>query len=32
VPFPDRKALGYYLAQVYAYLFDGYDAMPVAPQ
>ncbi|AUG78627.1 hypothetical protein CFP65_3847 [Kitasatospora sp. MMS16-BH015] len=32
VAFPDRRALGYYLAQVYAYLFDGFDAMPVAPQ
>ena len=32
VQFPDQRALRAYLAQVYAYLFDDFDAMPVAPQ
>ncbi len=32
VRFPDQRELRAYLAQVYAYLFDGFDAMPVAPQ
>ncbi|PYC86163.1 hypothetical protein C7C46_05880 [Streptomyces tateyamensis] len=31
IGFPDVQALTGYLAQVYAYLFDGFDAMPVAP-
>ncbi|MEV4616563.1 hypothetical protein AB0K43_28780 [Kitasatospora sp. NPDC049258] len=32
VRFPDQQELTAYLAQVYAYLFDNFDAMPVAPQ
>ncbi|MEV4559919.1 hypothetical protein AB0K51_23410 [Kitasatospora sp. NPDC049285] len=32
VGFPDQQELTVYLAQVYAYLFDGFDAMPLAPQ
>ncbi|MFI0711056.1 hypothetical protein ACH4SK_10430 [Streptomyces inhibens] len=32
VKFPDQRELRAYLAQVYAYLFDDFDAMPVAPQ
>ncbi|WP_354641497.1 hypothetical protein [Kitasatospora camelliae] len=31
VRFPDQGELTAYLAQVYAYLFDGFDAMPLAP-
>ncbi|MFD0564296.1 hypothetical protein ACFQ2M_21490 [Kitasatospora saccharophila] len=31
VRFPDQQDLTTYLAQVYAYLFDGFDAMPPAP-
>ncbi|MER5642084.1 hypothetical protein ABT095_34745 [Kitasatospora sp. NPDC002227] len=31
VLFPDEQALTVYLAQVYAYLFDNYPAMPLAP-
>ncbi|MFE0460226.1 hypothetical protein ACFW1A_13365 [Kitasatospora sp. NPDC058965] len=31
IAFPDVQALTGYLAQVYAYLYDGFDAMPVAP-
>jgi hypothetical protein len=32
VAFPDLQELTVYLAQVYAYLFDGFEAMPLAPQ
>ncbi|WP_336047304.1 hypothetical protein [Streptomyces sp. CA2R101] len=32
VQFPGRRELRAYLAQVYAYLFDDFEAMPVAPQ
>ncbi|MGY4956784.1 hypothetical protein [Streptomyces nigrescens] len=32
VQFPDQRELRAYLAQVYAYLFDDFEAMPVAPQ
>ncbi|MFF4950924.1 hypothetical protein [Streptomyces chattanoogensis] len=32
VKFPDQRELRAYLAQVYAYLFEDFDAMPVAPQ
>lgn len=32
VRFPDERELTAYRAQVYAYLFDGFDAMPLAPQ
>ncbi|MFB7662636.1 hypothetical protein ACFC1R_01635 [Kitasatospora sp. NPDC056138] len=32
VRFPDEQELTVYLAQVYAYLFDGFEAMPLAPQ
>ncbi|MYT30819.1 MULTISPECIES: hypothetical protein [unclassified Streptomyces] len=32
VTFPDQQELTSYLAQVYAYLFDEFDAMPVAPR
>ena len=32
VPFPDQRELRAYLAQVYAYLFDDFEAMPLAPQ
>jgi hypothetical protein len=31
IAFPDTDELTAYLGQVYAYLFDGFDAMPVAP-
>lgn len=31
VPFDSADQLALYLAQVYAYLFDGFGAMPVAP-
>ncbi|MFJ5230196.1 hypothetical protein ACIQBJ_09875 [Kitasatospora sp. NPDC088391] len=31
VRFPDQRELTAYLAQVYAYLFDGFPAMPLAP-
>ncbi|MFJ5883186.1 hypothetical protein [Kitasatospora cineracea] len=31
VPFPDERELTAYLGQLYAYLFDGFDAMPLAP-
>jgi hypothetical protein len=31
VAFPDGQELTMYLAQVYAFLFDGFPAMPVAP-
>ncbi|MFC8721350.1 hypothetical protein [Kitasatospora sp. NPDC057198] len=31
VPFPGERELTAFLGQVYAYLFDGFDAMPVAP-
>jgi hypothetical protein len=31
VPFPGVQELTAYLAQVYAYLYDGFEAMPVAP-
>lgn len=31
VAFPDQQSLTHYLAQVYAYLFDDFDVMPVAP-
>ncbi|MGW4381707.1 hypothetical protein [Kitasatospora sp. NPDC004531] len=31
VAFPDQQELTLYLAQVYAYLFDGFPAMPLAP-
>ncbi|MDH6143131.1 hypothetical protein P3T35_005160 [Kitasatospora sp. GP30] len=31
IAFPDVEELTAYLAQVYAYLYDGFDAMPVAP-
>ncbi|MFJ9693095.1 hypothetical protein [Kitasatospora sp. NPDC101183] len=31
VAFPDQQELTLYLAQVYAFLFDGFDAMPLAP-
>ncbi|MFI9783309.1 hypothetical protein ACIHEI_07340 [Kitasatospora sp. NPDC051984] len=32
VRFPDQRRLTAFLGQVYAYLFDGFDAMPVAPR
>ncbi|WP_435798461.1 hypothetical protein, partial [Streptomyces decoyicus] len=32
VQFPDQRELRAYLAQVYAYLFDDFEAMPLAPQ
>ncbi|AUG78456.1 hypothetical protein CFP65_3668 [Kitasatospora sp. MMS16-BH015] len=32
VRFADERELAGYLAQVYAYLFDGFEAMPLAPQ
>ncbi|WP_055591039.1 hypothetical protein [Peterkaempfera griseoplana] len=32
VRFPDQQELTAYLAQVYAFLFDGFDAVPLAPQ
>lgn len=32
VQFPDQRGLRAYLAQVYAYLFEDFEAMPVAPQ
>ncbi|PJN42313.1 hypothetical protein CG747_00845 [Streptomyces sp. CB02959] len=32
VRFSDQRELTAYLAQVYAYLFDNFDAMPVAPR
>ncbi|QLY32840.1 hypothetical protein [Nocardia huaxiensis] len=31
IPFSTPDQLALYLAQVYAYLFDGFDSMPVAP-
>ena len=31
VRFPDQQELTAFLAQVYAYLFDGFEAMPLAP-
>ncbi len=31
VRFPDQQELALYLAQVYAYLFDGFEAAPLAP-
>ncbi|MEV0371385.1 hypothetical protein AB0I10_16420 [Streptomyces sp. NPDC050636] len=32
VKFSDQRELRVYLAQVYAYLFDNFEAMPLAPQ
>ncbi|MBM4794978.1 hypothetical protein HXP44_23650 [Streptomyces sioyaensis] len=32
VRFPDQRELRAYLAQVYAYLFEDFEAMPLAPQ
>ena len=32
VRFPDQRELRAYLAQVHAYLFEDFEAMPLAPQ
>jgi hypothetical protein len=32
VTFEGADQLAFYLAQVYAYLFDGFDSMPEAPR